>query len=160
MKFIFLYLRHRHICSAQLFVNVHTWKTNLRTYYIIDSTLLIYLQYLLEHTRIYLVVEAAKTVGDGYSGITAWLLQFSSHRHICFKPISPTACSEYSCTHCGPKVSLWSYHACSVWIALASRSSQNKFQDSCHHSHGPAISAAPPTSLHSFPRYAPISQGG
>ena len=26
--------------------------------------------------------------------------------HICFKPISPTACSEYPCTRCVPKVSL------------------------------------------------------
>ena len=102
----------------------------------------------LRHIQSSLTIEAAKTVG--YIGITAWLLQFSSRWHICFKPISPTARSEYPCTRCGPKVSLWSYHACSVWIALASRSSQNKFQDSCHHSHGPADHSSPPTSLHSF----------
>ena len=94
------------------------------------------------HIRSSLTAEAAKTVATAIVGSRLDYCQFSSRRHICFKPISPTACSEYPCTRCGPKVSLWSYHACFVWIALASCSSQNKFQDSCHHSHGPAVSAA------------------
>jgi len=90
------------------------------------------------HIRSSLTTEAAKTSDPGL--IIA--LNCSPRWHIFLPSGPPPACSEYPCTRCGPKVSLWSYHACFVWIALASCSSQNKFQDSCHHSHGPAVSAA------------------
>ena len=87
-----------------------------------------------------LTTEAAKTIASAiYSWIMTWLLQFSPRWHIRFQPGPPPACSEYHSTCCGSKVSLRSYHACSVWVALASRLWQNKFQDSYHHSQGATV---------------------
>ena len=90
----------------------------------------------------------------GFNWITAWLLQFSPRWHICFKPGPPPACSEYPW-------GLWpkslAYQACFVWVALASHSSQNKLQDSYHHSQGATVSTTLLPRCHHFTLYTNAS---